>query len=256
MRRIHRALAVAAIAVIGMASLAACKSDSELSSTTTTTTAAAPETSERTDMRNTRYCEIIPITRERTVYVAEIYNTLGFSDCPQAKWETITEESVNEEYGSQSANLNGPRYWMMDSIIAVVPKEPNKTYTFGGPDGLEMESRGVIETKMGEDTVGEEFYAPNQVQRQTVFVYEANQPVFELTDPDGNIYIMQSYAQIVDKTLAYEQLTELGAKLDLPKGWSFSTTILKGTYELSTESSDGVAYVINDNLYNSYQRRT
>jgi len=30
--------------------------------------------------------------------------------------------------------------------------------------------------------------------------------MLQLTDADGNVYVVQSYAQIVDETLIYEQL--------------------------------------------------
>jgi len=36
---------------------------------------------------------------------------------------------------------------------------------------------------------------------------------------------MQAYAQIVDKTLTYDDLPGLGAKLKLPDGWRYSTTV-------------------------------
>ena len=38
-------------------------------------------------------------------------------------------------------------------------------------------------------------------------------------------YVMQAYAQIVDKTLTYDDLPALGAKLKLPSGWRYSTTV-------------------------------
>ena len=61
---------------------------------------------------------------------------------------------------------------------------------------------------------------------------------------------MQSFAQIVDKTLTYEQLPNLASKLKLPTGWSYSTRTL--TEDL-TLNSNGLATIVNDNLANSYQ---
>lgn len=205
-------------------------------------------------LRDARYCEIIPVTRDKATIVSEVYNTLGLNDCPADAWVQITEEMINEEYGSIQSKLNGPRHWMMDQIIGQGSSVESPKFTFGGESGIEMQRRGVIETKVGEDTVGEAYYVPNQVERDTVFVYAAGEPVFELTDPDGQIYMMQSYSQIVDPNLTYDQLADLGGRLALPEGWSFSTRVLDEEFRLTTEATDGVAYVINDDLLNSYQR--
>jgi hypothetical protein len=92
---------------------------------------------------------------------------------------------------------------------------------------------------------------PNQVARDTTFTFLAGKPIFELTDPDGHVYVMQSYSQIVDPTLTYRDLPSLGKILKLPAGWSYSPKNLTSTLELN---SNGLAYVVNDNLGDSYQR--
>ena len=241
-------VASATILVLG---LAACSSGDE---------AAAPASPSASggggseQLRDDRYCEIIPVTRDKATIKSEVYNTLGFNDCPADVWVTITEDMVNEEYGSLQAKLNGPRHWMMDAIIGSGSSVDSPTFTFGGEGGIQMQRRGVLETKVGDDTVGEQYYVPNQVERDTVFVYEAGKPVFELTDPDRHVYMMQSYSQIVDPNLSYDQLAGLGSRLQLPEGWSFSTRTLDEEFQLTTQSTDGIAYVINDDLLNSYQR--
>jgi len=202
------------------------------------------------ELRNVRYCEIIPVTREGRMLTSWVYNTLGLNDCPAAEWGALTEDEVNEEYGSIAAKLNGPRYWVIDQLIASGSTTTGQTFTFGG---IEMALRATLETKPREGTVGEEFYVPNEVQRDTVYKYNAGQPVYELTSPEGDVYIMQSYAQVKDKNLTIDDLASLGSKLSLPEGWTYATRTLTEDYELVTE---GLAYVINDDLYNSYQRRT
>ncbi len=64
---------------------------------------------------------------------------------------------------------------------------------------------------------------------------------------------MQSYAQIADPSLSISDLENLGSRLELPKGWSYRTRVLT---EDSRLRANGVAYVINDNLYDSYQKVT
>ncbi len=202
------------------------------------------------DLRNVRYCEVIPVTRKGRTLTSWVYNTLGLNDCPAAEWDALTEDEVNEEYGSVAAKLNGPRYWVIDKLVASGSTTTGERFTFGG---IEMELRAKLETKLREGTVGEEFYVPNEVQRDTVYTYDAGKPVYELTTPEGDVYIMQSYAQIEDQTLTIDDLPSLGSKLELPEGWTYATRTLAEDFELA---SGGLAYVINDDLYNSYQRRT
>jgi hypothetical protein len=149
-----------------------------------------------------------------------------------------------------AAKLNGPRYWVIDKLVVSGASATDERFTFGG---IEMKLRATLETNLRESTVGEEFYVPNEVQRETVYTYEAGKPVYELTSPEGDVYIMQSYAQIKDKNLTVDDLTSLESKLSLPEGWTYSTRTLTEVFELVTT---GLAYVINDDLYNAYQRRT
>jgi hypothetical protein len=202
------------------------------------------------NLRNVRYCEIIPVTRTGVTLTSWVYNTLGLNDCPAAEWDTLTEDEVNNEYGSVAAKLNGPRYWVIDKLVGSGSTASGETFNFGG---IEMSLRAKLETRLREGTVGDEFYVPNEVQRETVYTYQAGKPVYELTSPEGDVYIMQSYAQIADKNLTLDDLASLGSKLSLPDGWTYSTRTLKEDFDLVTS---GLAYVINDNLYNSYQRRT
>ena len=202
------------------------------------------------ELRDVRYCEVIPVTREGRKLTAWVYNTLGLNDCPAAEWDALTEGGVNEAFGSVAAKLNGPRYWVIDKLVGSGSTITGERFTFGG---IEMELRAKLETKLREGTVGEEFYAPNEVQRDTVYTYRAGRAVYELTAPDGHVYVMQSYAQIEDKNLTIDDLPSLGSRLSLPEGWTYSTRTLTEDFELA---SGGLAYVINDDLYNAYQRRT
>jgi len=205
------------------------------------------------ELRNVRYCEIIPVTREGRTLTSWVYNTLGLNDCPAAEWDALTEDEVNAAYGSIAAKLNGPRYWVIDQMIASGSSTKGETFAFGG---IEMALRATVDSGLREGkegTVGEEFYIPNEVQRDTVYKYKAGQPVYELTSPEGDVYIMQSYAQVKDKNLTIDDLASLGSKLSLPEGWTYTTRTLPEDYDLVTT---GLAYVINDDFYNSYQRRT
>ena len=216
---------------------------------TAASTSAAPPTSstDTNKLRNVRYCEVIPSVVNGPTTTSYVYNTLTFNRCPARQWAKLTEAEVNQEFGSQSAQLNGPRHWVLDEIQASGTTTTGETFTFGT---IEMGLRATLVTPTGAPTVGNQFYVPNQVQRDTIFVYKAGKPIFILTDPDGNEYIMQSYAQIVDTTLRYKDLPNLASLLSLPSGWQYSTRRLTQDLEMN---SNGLATVVNDDLANSYQ---
>ncbi len=201
-----------------------------------------------TGLRNQRYCEVIPSVVQGSSVTTYVYNTQGLNLCPAAQWDALSEAEVDQEYGSQSAQLNGPRYWMMDDLEGSGSSTTGQTFTFGG---IETSLRATIVTPVGAPTVGQQFYVPNTVRRQTVYTFKGGKPMYELIDPDKNVYVMQSYAQIVDKSLTINQLPTLGHVLSLPAGWRYRERRPRHSIQLT---ATGIAYVVNDNLANSYQR--
>jgi hypothetical protein len=75
--------------------------------------------------------------------------------------------------------------------------------------------------------------------------------VYELVSPDGDVYRMQSYSQIVDSTLTVDELETLGERLDLPEGWSYQARVLTEDSELR---ADGLTYIVNDEFGSTYQK--
>jgi len=200
------------------------------------------------DIRNYRYCEIIPIFRTRLQIAAEVYNTIDLNECPADLWNALDGDALKESYGAIDIKMNGPRYWVINKVEGEGETAVGKVVDFGG---IEMIWRAEILTRIGQGTVGGAFYEENEVQRSTTYTYSAGAEVYELSSPDGGIYRMQSYAQIVDPSLTIDDLSELGARLELPEGWTFSARVLEGEEYLI---ADGLALVINDSLGNSYQR--
>ncbi|HEY5856963.1 MAG TPA: hypothetical protein VIW24_23705 [Aldersonia sp.] len=252
-------LAVCGIA-LGLA-VTGCSSDSgdtgEATATAAaagTTTAAVTTAPQSTGLFDQRYCEVVPMNTDGDTLTEFVYNTLGLNDCPEEQWSALTTDIVNQEYGSQSSELNGPRHWVLDGIVQdtapVAPEGVPTSFTFGG---IDTTFRAQIEVPVGSAAVGTEYYSPNPVRRDTVWVYDAGRELYQLTDPAGNVYVMQSYSQQVDDNLSLQALPDLGPMLQLPPGWSFATVRL--TDELNLVSG-GTATVIQDNLLNSYQMRT
>jgi hypothetical protein len=99
---------------------------------------------------------------------------------------------------------------------------------------------------------GAQAYTENAVQRTTRYLFKKGRTIYELISPQGTHYVMQSYSQIIDPTLSEADLAYLGSRLTLPVGWSYKTKVLHQDYVMQTS---GTAYVLQDNLKNSYQKK-
>ena len=74
--------------------------------------------------------------------------------------------------------------------------------------------------------------------------------MFILDGPDGTPWVMQAFAKIVDSTLTYEGLKDLGAKPKPAKGWSCQVRVLDE--DLTIRAVDGKAHLVQHELENSY----
>jgi hypothetical protein len=93
-------------------------------------------------------------------------------------------------------------------------------------------------------------YTEHIVNRRTQFIFDVGEPVYELVSSSGAVYVMQSYAEIVDPGLRMADLANLGSRLKLPRGWTFRTRVLSNTL---TVTATGEARVVQDELENTYQ---
>jgi hypothetical protein len=117
-------------------------------------------------------------------------------------------------------------------------------HSFGG-----LLTRRIALLDLGQDPQPRP-YTVRHVDRGAVFFFDAGKPVYELVDADGTAYVMQAYCVGVDPTLAQEDLPELGARLDLPPGWTYRSRVLED--ELVVDTTATVATVIQDELENTY----
>ncbi|MDI1483003.1 hypothetical protein [Polyangium sp. y55x31] len=236
MKRNACALALA----LTLASLPGCSSDEG------TQPDPAPEPGPTvTDVRGDRYCEILVGDIEGSNILFDVYNTYQLNDCPEAAWQSVDAAAIKAEKQAVAVVLNGPRYWIMDEFSN--SKVVDTTVeTFGS---LEMRVAGVLEMPLA-DAMSESAYVPRKVARTTTWVYKAGKLVYELVDPQGQIFDMQSYS--VQKVAQTESsLAELGATLTLPAGWKFQARVLESDLEVT--AVDGVATVVQDDHGNTYQ---
>jgi hypothetical protein len=201
------------------------------------------------NLRNQRYCEVLLGKRAWLNLEVKVFNTQGLNLCPEAQWKTLTKESIEKSFDASFVLLNGPRYWTMDEIQAAGNTVNGVKETFGG---MEMNLRATVQVSLLKQLIGSKQYTPNEVTRTTNFIYRAGSAVYELTSPAGEVYVMQSYSQIVNPALSMKDLPVLSEQLKLPAGWTYRSRVLDQDLSLVV---NGIAYVLQDNLLNSYQRR-
>lgn len=114
-----------------------------------------------------------------------------------------------------------------------------------------LEMRLLATLRFPVSQLGNAAYVPRTVARDTAFAFFAGSEIYELVGPDGAVYVMQSFAQIVDPTLTEAGLPGLGARLALPTGWRYQVRTLAAPLVVR---ATGAATVVQDDLQNTYQR--
>jgi hypothetical protein len=235
---------LAAIAVVAWVSLgAACGSSSATSVPTSSTTVAAR------GLVGKRYCEVLLVRLTPSGLVATVYNTFPLNDCPEVQWAALDAKAIAAANGVPFAELNGPRYWLMDTI----DKERSGAEvvkTFGGIAMIE-EATVVLGASVAAAEIP---YTPHAVSRQASFTFAAGRQVYELVAPDGTVWVMQTYSQIKDPTLSMADLPGLASRLMLPTGWTYRVRTLTEPLVVATE--DHPAQVLQDDLEDSYSEET
>jgi hypothetical protein len=193
-----------------------------------------------------RYGEVLLVHVGESGPEATVYNTFPLNECPEELWSKLDPQTIATENGAAATLLNGPRYWLMSSIEKTDTSEMGRK-TFGG---LEMLRQATVALS----SMNPAPYTANQVDRRTVFVFDAGREVYELIDPDERRWVMQTYSQTVDMNLSLTDLPHLADRLELPDGWAYEVRIPTGPLRVDTTTRR--AQVTQDNLANSYSLQT
>jgi pimeloyl-ACP methyl ester carboxylesterase len=194
--------------------------------------------------RGSRYCEILLVDVANGPQ-AEVWGTQGINDCPAAQWEAIDPQVIQAERGLAAVIMNGPRYWLPNRVRGA-GNLAERQY-FGA---LEMHLLATVEVDLQAERAP---YREVRVDRSTTYHFDAGEEIYTLTAPDGETYVMQAMAAIVDPELTLDDLAALGDRLMLPEGWSYAVRRLDSELVMVVE---GQAVVIQDELQNTYQRMT
>jgi hypothetical protein len=242
---------MAALAVAGLAVAGACGGTT--TSTTTSTLDAQPAARSSTHVAGglvgKRYCEVLLAHLTSTGVVATVYNTYPLNACPESQWAAMDAAAIAKQNGVPFAVLNGPRYWLMDSIAKVSHGTP-VVKSFGGMAMIE-EATVVIGTDLATAMAP---FSVHAVSRQAAFTFRTGRQVYELHDPSGQTWVMQTYSQSKDPTLSQADLPALASRLTLPAGWTYQPRTL--TRPLVVATAVHAAHVLQDNLQNSYSLET
>ena len=193
-----------------------------------------------TGMRDARYCEVFEVRSAPPTKVV-VWNTIGLNRCPASKW-TFDAPSLAQELGDVAVVLNGPRHWLMDRIGGRV----GVTRAF---HGLRMRRVATIPIATA-DELTQTPYTDRVIHRTTTWSWNTRRTVFELVAPGGDVYVMQSYAQIKDPSLTLADLPGLARRLTLPPGWRYRTRTLRRPLVLPARGS---ATILQDDLQDTYQ---
>jgi hypothetical protein len=257
LRRLIRPLTLV-LAAAGLLTLGACSSttssDSGGSSIPTKQAFSAREITTLTNeqgwprvegLRGKRYCEVLLARVIEGQLNAEVWNTYGLNDCPDAAFKALDPAAIATERGVLRALLNGPRYWLMNAIEKKPVSQPQKT-TFGT---LDMFLAAVVD--LGPIPPNLAPYTERRVARDSVFEYSTGTEVYELTDPAGKVYVMQSYSEQGDAHLSAADLPGLASRITPPAGWAYKPRTLGSTLRVLTPGAEAI--VIQDDLANTYQ---
>lgn len=203
------------------------------------------------DLRGVRYCEVFliggdAITKDLN---ANFYNTTDLNNatnardtCPAALWAKVDAEALKKQFNVLGVFKNGPRGWANDWIDLPVGTERDL-------NGLRARWFGnvALPKNFGKGSVA---YIPVTVSRKSKMGFVKGQPVFIVESPDGIPWVMQAWSNIVDPSLSYAQLKDLGSKLKLAPGWKFRVQVLDR--DLSIQAINGKARIVQDDLENTY----
>lgn len=204
-------------------------------------------------LRGVIYCEVWLFRNTPAGQIAGVYyNTSDLNNsadkmntCPASMWDKVTVPSLEANFDVLAAYKNGPRGWTMDSIT--LPVGPVVAF-----DGIQSRwmGQGLLPKGVSLASAHMAPYSPLQSHRKSSMTFGKGKPVFILEDPEGTPWVMQAFGQIVDPSLTYEGLKDLGSKLKPPPGWRYRVAVPDRDLVISTPR--GYNWIVQDELQNTY----
>lgn len=197
----------------------------------------------KTGIRGQRYCEIL---YSKNIKDYHVWTTFGLNHCPAQQWRTITASKIRHETGAWLVHLNGPRYWTIDGFEHTSLRHPDIKIMAG----LAFREAAVVHVGWAALWKRLHPYETQKVRRETTWVYDAHQRVYELISPEGRVFVMQSYS-LQKYPQSLHSLATLGQHLHLPQGWQFKTGLLSQRQTVNAVNQE--ALIVQDDFLNTYQ---
>jgi len=219
-----------------------------------------------TEARDTAWCEIaavlgpppklqlkMPPKAPARIY-AQLYNTTGTTGpeggCPADAFAALDGSKLAAGTGAEDLYLNpspqvARRYWVMDELHVY---RAGETVNFMGVAATWV---GSVPPEQVRNALSAPYVAV-EMHLEWRFSYRKGSMAFFLHSPDHKTWVMQSYTTEVDAELTFEQLSELGGKLNLPPGWIFEAHRLSKGLTVDPRNAYGTARIVRDDLHNVY----
>ena len=207
------------------------------------------------------FCLIHVFSNHLFFVQVDTFSTQGFGDCAPADYFKLTPVSVTAQLATKGirinrVNLSGVYHPTMDlSRVSINQKFENLGL-------LKFYATGVSKFSFWELIKNPAFvtqylqganYMPYSTVEDVYYLWNPGTEICELGDPSGDAYIMTSYTDMFLKTLKVDSLKSLGSVLELPKGWSYRTRVLKRVLAIESISKLGNSTTrIADNYNNLY----
>ncbi len=98
-------------------------------------------------------------------------------------------------------------------------------------------------------------YLPYNTAEDSHFIWNAGSQIYELIDPDGNIYVMTAYTDMFLHSLKLKSLADLGSVMELPKGWSYRARRLEKLLAIESVAKLGNSTIRLADSYNNIYLR-
>jgi hypothetical protein len=196
------------------------------------------------DLRGYRFAEVFLLCGD----TSSCYNTAGLNtnmdspkdSVPDSLIANFSEEEVAAQYHVPGVYLNGPKIWMLDSMVIPTGEQVRDF------DGIK--ARWMAYSEKSEDT---QPYTEFSISRQSTFNWNKGKPAYILDDTSGTPWILKSYNP---DFVSESDLNTLDQKLNIPAGWKFRVVTLPE--DLIEIPVNGTAYLIQDELMGVWDKAT
>ena len=212
-----------------------------------------------TKARNYGFCEFYvgssgPVTPGTEL---ECYNTTATTTgCPFDVFSTLDTKKLASDLRASVVilnphNQNSRKWWVVDELYAYAA---GQTYDFSGIKATWVAKMSVADLEAAAKA-GQTPYQPLTNTQLSKWVFKKGNTVFLLRAPEGKVYVMQAYTTAQDPKLTYEQLPQLGSRLEkLPAGWKYEVKTLDKdlAFDVRKATPAGLKHLTLDEFQNVY----